>query len=79
MTDLPHKNPKNAARQLAAFEIVQRYANLKDNRPNLEADLEGYITDLLVDLRHLCGARGIDFDNRARISADHYAAELAGE
>lgn len=79
MKNITHTHPRNAERQSAAHAAVAHYiANKGEMDGNFEADLEGFITDLLTDLRHLCGARGIDFDERARISADHYTAELTG-
>ena len=36
---------------------------------------EEALIDLLTDLRHLCAAEGIPFDDCARISLDHFTAE----
>lgn len=74
---IKHKNPTNASRQQAAHATLAHYVAAKGNMDtNFESDLEGYITDLLTDLRHLCGSRGIDFDARVESSAMHYAEEM---
>jgi hypothetical protein len=33
------------------------------------------VTDMLIDLRHLCDAKNIDFADRDRIAYDHYCVE----
>jgi hypothetical protein len=38
-------------------------------------DLEANIKDILCDLRHLCEAKGIDFDKCDRMARDHYQVE----
>lgn len=39
---------------------------------------EGSLTDLLVDLRHLCAATGLDFDRCDRVAAMHFDGEHGG-
>lgn len=36
------------------------------------------LRDMLADLRHYCAVHGIDFDNEARVSADHFEVESKG-
>lgn len=39
---------------------------------------ENSITDLIMDIRHLCAASGLDFDWCDRVAAMHYEAETGG-
>lgn len=34
------------------------------------------IIDILSDIRHLCDAEGLDYDNLSRIAGNHHLAEV---
>ena len=45
---------------------------------DLSEDPESGITDMLVNLRHLCDALGFDFAQAEALAHAHYLAELCG-
>lgn len=59
----------NEERTETIRNVIQRYYE--------DEDVETNIIDLLSDIRHLCEADGVDFDNCARISEDHFSEEVA--
>ena len=42
-------------------------------------DLRANVVDVLVDLRHLCDAKGIDFEKADSLALNHYVLENADE
>lgn len=58
----------NERRARKAFRSVKGYAGTGEL-------LKTHVIDFLADLRHLCAAKGIDFDDAARTARSHFGVE----
>jgi len=67
------ENQKRAARVVAALDGYKAYRG--DERDTPETD----VIDLMTDIRHFCDVMKLDIVQIARMSNQHYIAELAGE
>jgi hypothetical protein len=65
---------RNKARAKRAEEVLAMATYL-----SIGEDRTTALVDLLTDLRHYCGQKGLDFNDAVGGSAIHYAAELEGE
>lgn len=62
------KHNPNMARIQRARKAVRGYAGEFH-------DLKANITDILTDLRHLCAAKGVSFEDADRVARQHFEAE----
>jgi hypothetical protein len=69
------QHPCNTARGNRISLLHPIYKDLHNNQGVL-VDHEGFVSDLLADLRHYCDAHNLCFGDRDRLGHTHYQAEL---
>ncbi|AER26378.1 hypothetical protein [Mycobacterium phage Y10] len=76
-SSITYDDPQADNNTRAAFAAEALVAYVR--RVGDPGELETAVTDLLGDLRHLCDALGLDFEDAAEMSFCHYDAEIRGE
>lgn len=71
--ETPHDNTRRAGFALTGLEAFAERVGGSDE------PVEQTLQDFVCDLRHLCDALGIGFENVLDGANNHYSAELAGE
>lgn len=69
--------PTNEQREELAEAALNAYGDAHPDYKDTVIIFSTLVVDLMSDLRHYCGANGIDFDDCVRISEGHHVEEVA--
>lgn len=72
------RQQRNDARASFAARALMLYGSISSDSAEYDS-ADSMVMDLLVDLRHLCDALNVDFDEQVDSSRINYAAEIQGE